>query len=513
MTRRTTRRTTRGYTRGDRRPIEEVLELIDAQPIPDADELARMSVSEIERQLADSGVDMDAELSELFGQVESPPMQALANLSVSDVEQLSITEVERRLEAEGVDVRAWLSRAETLIRNARARAPMDEARAGSARAPSRGLRGAASRSALPRSSGRQRRRMPQALAASIVMVVIASVTFSMLDEPELNDRAPDLSEATLALAPDKNEPVVVRETSRKREGTQLAQVRDKQNSLKQGALKQGVSKQGAFKRDLRTFDQSSEDSRGDAVLDRRAAVADAPLLSVDESRPASRLIPPKTSISPPSLTAPTSPTAATAATAATAIVSANAVAKREAKTPAVARSLAPEMALRAPMPPQKSPQKSFQESPEKYRSAPSRADDAVAREQSAPQPGASMPRAAAASRTEKKMAEAVASIGVVREPRLKAGTASEADGADEALTAVHALPAGRTFAVSLAGLTLREDDRKALLRVFADVDVSSGASLRLSIRNEIVQTAAVQLLQGRWLTAVRDSRGRLVLER
>jgi hypothetical protein len=463
--------------------IEEVLERIDAQPIRGADELAQMSVSEIERQLANLGVDTDAELGALLAQVESPPMEPLVNLSVSDVEQLNIAQVERRLDAQGVDVRAWLSRAETLIRNAQVQAPVDESLASSVKAPLHGLRGGAHRPAWSRSSGRQRRRVPQALAASIVMGAIAGVTLSILDEPELDARAPRFSAKALAPAPARSESVAVREKSRKREGTQPAPTPENQRA-----------KQSAFTRDLRTFGQppgqppgqSFAESRRNAMQDTLAASTDVPLLSAHEPSPALRMIPPTASTAPPAVTAS---------------VSANAVAQHAAKTPAETVSLASKTALRAPV--------SRQKSPENHRPTPSRVDDTVARVRSKPQASAPVSRAAAASRKEKTMANAVASIGAVRQPQVKAGTANESG---EALSTLHALRAGQTLAVSLAGLHLREADRKALLRVFSDVDVSSGANLRLSIHDALVQTANIQLPQGRSITAVRDSRGKLVLE-
>ena len=167
--------------------LDEVLARIDAEPMADADALAQMPLAELERQLAELGVDVDKQLAELLDQVGSAKVGPPDEQWVADLDSLSVQQVEHRLEGEGVDVGEWLARAGQLIGSAHHRADSMAVDASATVDPGR------TPVAVPRPVSQRRparagarRRVPQALAASIAIVALGGVTFSLLHKYALD---------------------------------------------------------------------------------------------------------------------------------------------------------------------------------------------------------------------------------------------------------------------------------------------------------------------------------------
>ena len=99
--------------------LQQVLALIDAEPIPDADALARMPIEAIESQLEALGVDAAEQLEALLTVSVNREVVRLGELDEARLGALKLEQVEYLLQQQGVDVQQWLSRSEDLVRQAR----------------------------------------------------------------------------------------------------------------------------------------------------------------------------------------------------------------------------------------------------------------------------------------------------------------------------------------------------------------------------------------------------------
>ena len=177
--------------------LQQVLSRIEGPAMPEVDQLAEIPLDELERQLAALGVDVGGEVDELLEAVGARAgSRPLETLRADDLAVMSVEEVEQRLRAEGVDVAQYLARALSLIR------PQPVTTADSpSRAWRRGPTHLAGQDAPPGRAPRPRRRMPRALAASIVAVSVAGVVFTLVHQQGLVDRS--ASTETALVGPDR----------------------------------------------------------------------------------------------------------------------------------------------------------------------------------------------------------------------------------------------------------------------------------------------------------------------